>query len=67
MTLAQSCANVRALTYCDLHTIKGQALQKVLEFYPAFTNHFARNLLLSYNLRKRVTPPRSRDLTTMSS
>ena len=55
MTLAQSCANVRALTYCDLHIIKRDALQKVLEFYSAFANHFARNLLLTYNLRKRVS------------
>lgn len=54
MTLAQSCANVRALTYCDLHVIKRDALQKVLEFYTAFSNHFSRNLLLTYNLRKRV-------------
>ncbi|KAF7655380.1 hypothetical protein LDENG_00056980 [Lucifuga dentata] len=54
MTLAQSCANVRALTYCDLHIIKRDALQKVLEFYSAFANHFARNLLLTYNLRKRI-------------
>lgn len=59
MTLAQSCANVRALTYCDLHIIKRDALQKVLEFYAAFANHFARNLVLTYNLRKRVSlhPP----------
>ncbi|KAK5898964.1 hypothetical protein CesoFtcFv8_008493 [Champsocephalus esox] len=55
MTLAQSCANVRALTYCDLHIIKRDALQKVLEFYAAFANHFSRNLLLTYNLRKRVS------------
>lgn len=55
MTLAQSCANVRALTYCDLHVIKRDALQKVLEFYTAFSNHFSRNLLLTYNLRKRVS------------
>ncbi|XP_059186537.1 potassium voltage-gated channel subfamily H member 1b [Centropristis striata] len=54
MTLAQSCANVRALTYCDLHIIKRDALQKVLEFYSAFANHFSRNLLLTYNLRKRI-------------
>lgn len=53
--MAQSCANVRALTYCDLHIIKRDALQKVLEFYSAFANHFARNLLLTYNLRKRVS------------
>uniref|UniRef100_A0A8C6UHN0 Potassium voltage-gated channel, subfamily H (eag-related), member 1a n=1 Tax=Neogobius melanostomus TaxID=47308 RepID=A0A8C6UHN0_9GOBI len=49
-----SCANVRALTYCDLHVIKRDALQKVLEFYTAFANHFSRNLLLTYNLRKRI-------------
>ncbi|XP_058496731.1 potassium voltage-gated channel subfamily H member 1b [Solea solea] len=54
MTLAQACANVRALTYCDLHIIKRDALQKVLEFYSNFANHFARNLLLTYNLRKRI-------------
>ncbi|TRY54495.1 hypothetical protein DNTS_009209, partial [Danionella cerebrum] len=53
-TLAQSCANVRALTYCDLHIIKRHALQKVLEFYSAFAGHFSRNLLLTYNLRKRI-------------
>lgn len=55
VTLAQACANVRALTYCDLHVIKRDALQKVLEFYTAFANHFSRNLLLTYNLRKRVS------------
>ncbi|XP_035388576.1 LOW QUALITY PROTEIN: potassium voltage-gated channel subfamily H member 1a [Electrophorus electricus] len=54
VTLAQSCANVRALTYCDLHVIKRDALQKVLEFYTAFSSHFSRNLLLTYNLRKRI-------------
>ncbi|KAJ3614907.1 hypothetical protein NHX12_018476 [Muraenolepis orangiensis] len=52
--LAPACANVRALTYCDLHTIKRTALQKVLEFYTAFCGHFSRNLLLTYNLRKRI-------------
>uniref|UniRef100_A0AAY5EEM5 Potassium voltage-gated channel, subfamily H (eag-related), member 1a n=1 Tax=Electrophorus electricus TaxID=8005 RepID=A0AAY5EEM5_ELEEL len=54
LNLAQSCANVRALTYCDLHIIKRDALQKVLEFYIAFSNHFSRNLVLTYNLRKRI-------------
>ncbi|XP_035578382.1 potassium voltage-gated channel subfamily H member 1 isoform X2 [Zalophus californianus] len=53
-TLAQSCANVRALTYCDLHVIKRDALQKVLEFYTAFSHSFSRNLILTYNLRKRA-------------
>ncbi|XP_061086074.1 potassium voltage-gated channel subfamily H member 1-like isoform X3 [Conger conger] len=54
VTLAQACANVRALTYCDLHVIRRSALQKVLEFYVAFSNHFSRTLLLTYNLRKRI-------------
>ncbi|KAI4813062.1 hypothetical protein KUCAC02_024414, partial [Chaenocephalus aceratus] len=30
VTLAQACANVRALTYCDLHVIKRDALQKIV-------------------------------------
>ncbi|XP_064421236.1 potassium voltage-gated channel subfamily H member 5 isoform X1 [Latimeria chalumnae] len=53
-TLAHACANVRALTYCDLHIIKREALLKVLEFYTAFANSFSRNLILTYNLRKRI-------------
>lgn len=53
-TLAHACANVRALTYCDLHVIKREALLKVLEFYTAFANSFSRNLVLTCNLRKRV-------------
>ncbi|XP_064195518.1 potassium voltage-gated channel subfamily H member 5-like [Anguilla rostrata] len=53
-TLAHSCANVRALTYCDLHIIKREALLKVLEFYTAFANSFSRNLILTCNLRKRI-------------
>ncbi|KAK7907837.1 hypothetical protein WMY93_016449 [Mugilogobius chulae] len=53
-TLARACANVRALTYCDLHVIKRDALLRVLEFYTAFANSFSRNLLLTCNLRKRV-------------
>lgn len=53
-TLAHACANVRALTYCDLHVIKREALLKVLEFYSSFANSFSRNLILTCNLRKRV-------------
>uniref|UniRef100_H3DG17 Potassium voltage-gated channel, subfamily H (eag-related), member 5a n=1 Tax=Tetraodon nigroviridis TaxID=99883 RepID=H3DG17_TETNG len=52
-TLARACANVRALTYCDLHVIRREALMKVLEFYTAFANTFSRNLILTCNLRKR--------------
>ncbi|XP_017565981.1 potassium voltage-gated channel subfamily H member 5a [Pygocentrus nattereri] len=53
-TLAHACANVRALTYCDLHVIRREALLKVLEFYTAFANSFSRNLILTCNLRKRI-------------
>lgn len=53
-TLAHACANVRALTYCDLHIIKREALLKVLDFYTSFANSFSRNLTLTCNLRKRV-------------
>ena len=56
-TLAHATANVRALTYCDLHVIKREALLKVLEFYTAFANSFSRNLILTCNLRKRVRYP----------
>jgi len=54
-TIGQSAANVRALTYCDLHTIKRDRLLEVLDFYQAFANSFARNLILTYNLSHRVS------------
>ena len=53
-SVGQSAANVRALTYCDLHAIKRDKLIEVLDFYHAFANSFARNLILTYNLRHRV-------------
>lgn len=53
-TIGQSAANVRALTYTDLHMIKREKLVEVLHFYQAFANSFARNLVLTYNLRHRV-------------
>ncbi|XP_071626944.1 ether a go-go isoform X1 [Temnothorax longispinosus] len=53
-TIGQSAANVRALTYCDLHTIKRDRLLEVLDFYQAFANSFARNLILTYNLSHRL-------------
>lgn len=52
--VGQSAANVRALTYCDLHTIKRDKLLEVLEFYGAFRTSFSRNLILTYNLRHRL-------------
>jgi len=54
-TVGQSCANVRGLTYCDLHSIKRERLLEVFNFYHTFANSFARNLMLTYNLRHRVS------------
>ena len=53
-SVGQSAANVRALTYCDLHTIKRERLLEVLSFYQSFANSFARNMVLTYNLRHRI-------------
>ncbi|XP_041832206.1 potassium voltage-gated channel subfamily H member 5-like isoform X2 [Melanotaenia boesemani] len=53
-TPARACANVRALTYCDLHVIRREALMRVLDFYTSFANSFSRNLILTCNLRKRI-------------
>ncbi|CAL8313083.1 unnamed protein product [Lota lota] len=51
---ARASANVRALTYCDLHVIRREALLRVLEFYTAFASSFSRHLILTCNLRKRI-------------
>lgn len=53
LSVGQSAANVRALTYCDLHAIKRPDLLEVLKFYKAFATSFSRNLILTYNLRQR--------------
>ncbi|XP_038073387.1 potassium voltage-gated channel protein eag-like isoform X2 [Patiria miniata] len=54
ITLGQAAANVKALTYCDLHSIRRDDLMDVLNFYQAFANSFARNMVLTYNLRHRL-------------
>ena len=51
----QAVANVRALTYCDIHQVNRDRLLEVLEFYKAFAQSFSRNLILTYNLRNRVS------------
>ncbi|KAL3313584.1 Potassium voltage-gated channel subfamily H member 5, partial [Cichlidogyrus casuarinus] len=48
-----SAVSVRALTYCNLHTIRLDCLKSVLEFYHAFANSFTRNLDITYNLCNR--------------
>ena len=52
--MGQAAANVRALTYCDIHVVNREKLLEVLDFYKAFTTSFSRNLILTYNLRNRV-------------
>ena len=52
--IGQAVANVRALTYCDIHLVNREKLLEVLDFYKAFAQSFSRNLVLTYNLRNRV-------------
>ena len=52
--IGQSAANVRALTYCNIHQIRRERLLEVLDFYHPFSISFARNMVLTYNLRHRV-------------
>ncbi|XP_075927837.1 voltage-gated inwardly rectifying potassium channel KCNH2-like isoform X2 [Petromyzon marinus] len=47
----KSNADVRALTYCDLHKILREDLCEVLEMYPEFSECFWRNLEITFNLR----------------
>uniref|UniRef100_A0A8B9KIJ2 Potassium voltage-gated channel subfamily H member 7 n=1 Tax=Astyanax mexicanus TaxID=7994 RepID=A0A8B9KIJ2_ASTMX len=47
----KSNADVRALCYCDLHTINREDLLEVLDMYPEFSDHFLTNLELTFNLR----------------
>uniref|UniRef100_A0A3Q2QK81 Potassium channel, voltage gated eag related subfamily H, member 7 n=1 Tax=Fundulus heteroclitus TaxID=8078 RepID=A0A3Q2QK81_FUNHE len=47
----KSCADVRALSYCDLHTIQREEILEVLDMYPEFADHFFTNLELTFDLR----------------
>uniref|UniRef100_A0ACB8FWT0 Potassium voltage-gated channel sub H member 2 n=1 Tax=Sphaerodactylus townsendi TaxID=933632 RepID=A0ACB8FWT0_9SAUR len=47
----KSNADVRALTYCDLHKIHREDLLEVLDMYPEFSDHFWSNLEITFNLR----------------
>ncbi|KAI5107257.1 potassium voltage-gated channel subfamily H member 7 isoform X4, partial [Silurus meridionalis] len=51
----KSKADVRALSYCDLHTINREDLLEVLDMYPEFSDHFLTNLELTFNLRDENT------------
>ncbi|XP_036755822.2 potassium voltage-gated channel subfamily H member 6 isoform X2 [Manis pentadactyla] len=47
----KSNADVRALTYCDLHKIQRADLLEVLDMYPAFADSFWSKLEVTFNLR----------------
>ncbi|KAL2085358.1 hypothetical protein ACEWY4_018678 [Coilia grayii] len=47
----KSNADVRALTYCDLHKIQREDVLEVLDMYPEFSDHFWTNLEITFNLR----------------
>ncbi|XP_036445201.1 potassium voltage-gated channel subfamily H member 6a [Colossoma macropomum] len=47
----KSNADVRALTYCDLHKILRDDLLEVLDMYPDFSDSFWTNLEITFNLR----------------
>ncbi|XP_014028637.1 potassium voltage-gated channel subfamily H member 7 [Salmo salar] len=47
----KSNADVRALSYCDLHTIQREDLLEVLDMYPEFADFFLKNLELTFDLR----------------
>uniref|UniRef100_A0A8C4DDD1 Voltage-gated inwardly rectifying potassium channel KCNH2 n=1 Tax=Dicentrarchus labrax TaxID=13489 RepID=A0A8C4DDD1_DICLA len=47
----KSSADVRALTYCDLHKIYREDMLEVLDMYPEFCENFWSNLEITFNLR----------------
>uniref|UniRef100_A0A7N8YE73 Voltage-gated inwardly rectifying potassium channel KCNH2 n=1 Tax=Mastacembelus armatus TaxID=205130 RepID=A0A7N8YE73_9TELE len=52
----KSNADVRALTYCDLHKILREDVLEVLDMYPEFADHFWNNLEITFNLRDVGSP-----------
>ncbi|XP_010884927.2 potassium voltage-gated channel subfamily H member 7 isoform X3 [Esox lucius] len=52
-------ADVRALSYCDLHTIQREEILEVLEMYPEFADYFLNNLELTFNLRDESGKPQN--------
>ncbi|KAM8946626.1 voltage-gated inwardly rectifying potassium channel KCNH6 isoform 3-T3 [Pelodytes ibericus] len=55
----KSNADVRALTYCDLHKIQREDLLEVLDMYPTYSDCFWSNLEITFNLRDADSIPRS--------
>ncbi|XP_049335104.1 potassium voltage-gated channel subfamily H member 7 isoform X3 [Astyanax mexicanus] len=62
-------ADVRALSYCDLHTLEREELLEVMDMYPEFADYFWSNLDLTFNLRDENTKStaRQRNLYTAVS
>lgn len=60
-------ADVRALSYCELHTIHREDLLEVLDMYPEFSDYFLSNLELTFNLREEIAKVHKRptDFTTL--
>ncbi|XP_045553615.1 potassium voltage-gated channel subfamily H member 7 isoform X5 [Salmo salar] len=52
-------ADVRALSYCDLHTIHREEILEVLDMYPEFADYFLSNLELTFNLRDESSKPQN--------
>uniref|UniRef100_A0A671YI00 Voltage-gated inwardly rectifying potassium channel KCNH2 n=1 Tax=Sparus aurata TaxID=8175 RepID=A0A671YI00_SPAAU len=52
----KSNADVRALTYCDLHKIFREDVLEVLDMYPEFADNFWNNLEITFNLRDVKAP-----------
>ncbi|XP_041699118.1 potassium voltage-gated channel subfamily H member 7 isoform X3 [Coregonus clupeaformis] len=52
-------ADVRALSYCDLHTIHREEILEVLDMYPEFADYFLSNLELTFNLRDDSGKPQN--------
>jgi potassium voltage-gated channel Eag-related subfamily H protein 7 len=63
----KSNADVRALSYCDLHTIQREELLEVLDMYPEFNHLFFSNLELTFNLRDENTTVKHHERHTMQS
>ncbi|XP_056606638.1 potassium voltage-gated channel subfamily H member 7 [Triplophysa dalaica] len=63
-------ADVRALSYCELHTIHREDLLEVLDMYPEFSDYFLSNLELTFNLREEIAKvavaPQTNIYTTQS-
>uniref|UniRef100_A0A673VW08 Voltage-gated inwardly rectifying potassium channel KCNH2 n=1 Tax=Salmo trutta TaxID=8032 RepID=A0A673VW08_SALTR len=61
----KSNADVRALTYCDLHKIHREDVLEVLNMYPEFSDHFWMNLEITFNLRDVSDLTSSRQVKTI--